>query len=85
MVMANWFSKAFWNAFTLWHVRHEARLPYLPLADILAMQSRRVQSIVAHAYQTVPYYREVMDSAGLRPTDFRTASDLARLPILKSD
>jgi phenylacetate-CoA ligase len=40
---------------------------------------------MAYAYETVPYYREVMDQAGLRPTDFQTADDLAQLPLLTSE
>jgi len=83
--MASWFNKAYWNAFTLWNMRGEKRLPYRPLEEILSIQSRRVRAIVKHAYETVPYYREVMDEAGLAPGDFRTADDLARLPILTGD
>jgi phenylacetate-CoA ligase len=83
--MTYWLHKAFWNAFTLWQVRREARLPYRPLADLLTLQNRRVRSMIAHAYASVPYYREVMDDAGLRPTDFHTADDLARLPLLSGD
>lgn len=83
--MTFWFHKAFWNVFTLWHVHREARLPYRSLDAILTIQNRRVRSIVAHAYETVPYYRGVMDEAGLRPADFQTADDLARLPILSGD
>jgi len=48
------------------------------------MQNRRVQATVAHAYETVPYYREIMDQTGLRPADFHTAEDLAQLPLLTS-
>jgi len=80
--MANWLTKAYWNAFTVWHARGEARLPYLPPERLQAIQNRRVRAIVAHAYATVPYYRRVLDEAGLRPGDFQTADDLARLPIL---
>jgi phenylacetate-CoA ligase len=80
--MAGWFSKAYWNAFTLWHARDEGELPYRPPDEILALQNRRVRSIVAHAYETVPYYREVIDQAGLSLKDFQTADDLAKLPIL---
>ncbi|MGH8008124.1 MAG: phenylacetate--CoA ligase family protein, partial [Candidatus Binatia bacterium] len=83
--MANWLRKAYWNTFTLWHVRAEARLPYRPLEEILALQNRRVTAIIAHAYKTVPYYQEVIDRAGLRPGDFHTADDLARLPLLTGD
>ena len=79
--MATWPEKIYWNAFTLWQVRHEAQLPYWPLQKILALQNQRVRAIVAHAYHTVPFYREVMDQQGLRPQDLRTADDLA--PLLR--
>ena len=39
--------------------------------------------MVAHAYRFVPYYRETFDRLGLRPSDFRTVDDLARLPVLE--
>jgi phenylacetate-CoA ligase len=84
-VMPSWLHKAYWNAFTLWHFSAEARLPYRPLAELQAIQNRRVRAMIAHAYETVPYYREVMDKTGLRPGDFLTAEDLARLPILTGD
>jgi phenylacetate-CoA ligase len=83
--MASWLTRARWNVFVLWHARHERRLPYWPLEDVLAVQSRRVRALVRHAYESVPYYREVMDGAGLRPDDFQTADDLSRLPILTGD
>ncbi len=80
--MANLAVKAYWNAFTLWHVRRESDLPYWPLERILRLQSRRVQEMVRHAYRRVSHYRGVMDRLGLRPDDFKTAGDLAKLPIL---
>jgi len=82
--MPTWFTKVYWNAFTLWHARDEARLPYRSMEELTAIQNRRVQAIVAHAYETVSYYREVMDNAGWRPEDFRTAADLTRLPVITS-
>ena len=83
--MANWPTRAYWNAFTLWHARRERELPFEPLEKIREVQSRRVRSMVAHAYATVPYYRQVMDAAGWQPRDFQTADDLAKLPLLTSD
>ena len=74
--------KAYWTAYTLWHVRDEAKLPFRPLEEITALQNRRVRAVVAHAYDSVPYYREVMDAARLHPRDVRTADDFARLPVL---
>lgn len=46
----------------------------------------RVRAMVAHAAATVPYYRDLFRKLGATPGDFRTARDLARLPLLtKSD
>lgn len=82
--MSSWLTKAYWNAFTLWHARDEARLPYRSMDELTAIQNRRVQAMIAHAYDTVPYYREVMDAAGWRARDFQTAADLTRLPVVSS-
>jgi phenylacetate-CoA ligase len=41
--------------------------------------------MVAYAYRYVPYYRETLDRLGLTPDDFRTAADLARLPLLETE
>jgi phenylacetate-CoA ligase len=41
--------------------------------------------MVAYAYRYVPYYRETLDHLGLTPQDFRTAADLAKLPLLETD
>ena len=63
-------------------VRRERRVPYLPIAALHEIRDRRVRAIVAHAYDTVPYYRETLDQLGLTPADFHTADDLATLPLL---
>jgi phenylacetate-CoA ligase len=47
-----------------------------------ALQLAKLRSLLEHAYQTVPYYREVMDETGVRPHDVRVVSDLVRLPLL---
>ncbi len=60
----------------------ERRIPYWSLERIERLQSRRLQSIVRHAYETVPYYRRTMEELGLRPGDFQTVADLAKLPLI---
>ena len=45
-------------------------------------QEERLRIVIRHAYATVPYYRDLMDDAGLRPDDIRSLDDLPRLPIL---
>jgi len=65
------------------HYRGQAKYPYKSLEQVLADQSRRVQRTVTYAYRHVPYYRETMGRLGLCPTDFSTADDLAKLPLLE--
>ncbi|MDO8914704.1 MAG: phenylacetate--CoA ligase [Coriobacteriia bacterium] len=48
---------------------------------LLALQLRRLQTTVAWVYERVPYYRDRLDVAGLRPRDIRTLDDLRRLPF----
>lgn len=64
--------------------RIQRRVPYWPPARIEKRQSRNVRSTMRHAHATTPFYRETMLERGLRPDDFRTAADLARLPLIDS-
>jgi len=50
-------------------------------AALRAYQDGCLRRVVARAHATVPYYRRLMDRAGVRPKDVRCAADLARLPI----
>ena len=49
-------------------------------------QNRRLRIIVAHAYDKVPYYRQLFDRVGLQPRHIRSVADLDLIPITtKSD
>jgi phenylacetate-CoA ligase len=53
---------------------------------IRARQWNALQRIVAHAYETVPYYRDRWQQAGICPTDLQCFDDVQQIPILtKSD
>jgi phenylacetate-CoA ligase len=80
--MPSFIEKIYWNIFTLWHARHELRLPFWSNDRLRELQGQRVRAIIAHAYATVPFYREEMDRERLRPRDFRTAEDLEQLPFV---
>jgi phenylacetate-CoA ligase len=67
------------------HVLGQARFAFKPLPEIENAQRRRLRRAVAHAYATVPYYRETMRRLGLTPPDFRTARDLSKLPIIERE
>jgi phenylacetate-CoA ligase len=51
-------------------------------ADEMALRrDERVRSIVRFAFEQVPWYRRAMRDRDLGPDDFRTADDLALLPV----
>ncbi len=50
-----------------------------------AHQESRLRELIRHAYGTVPYYRDVMDERGLKPTDIGSIEDLSKLPVLTKD
>jgi phenylacetate-CoA ligase len=70
------------TAYLLYQSRGQAAFPFESRDRIAHVQARRVRRMVAHAYATVPYYRDVMRKLGLRPEDVRHADDLAALPLI---
>lgn len=57
----------------------------MPLEQLQALQSERLVKQVQHVYENVPYYRQKMDEAGLKPEDIRGIEDLSRLPFTNKD
>ena len=49
------------------------------------LRLRRLQELAASAYEHTPYWRSVMDAAGIRPSDIRTLADLQRFPLLDKE
>ena len=78
-------TKLGWSAYLARQLARQARFPFSTDAHLAEEQTRRVQAMVRHAYRTVPHYRETIDRLGLQPDAFRSAADLARLPILERD
>ncbi len=54
-------------------------------AEIEAYQNEKLRSLVRHAFENVPYYRERWKSLKLSPEDIRTREDLAKLPVLTKE
>jgi phenylacetate-CoA ligase len=48
---------------------------------IRAWQTRRLRTIVSHAYENVPFHRQRMQAAGVTPADIRSLADLGKLPL----
>jgi phenylacetate-coenzyme A ligase PaaK-like adenylate-forming protein len=74
-----------------WLIRRRARDVYfdlrysqwLPRAKLQEVQLAKLQRLLQHAYIHVPYYRQAMIKAGLRPEDVQSLDDLTRMPLLE--
>jgi len=53
--------------------------------DLRNHQENQLALLMQHCYRNVPYYRDLMNSRGLKPADFRNTADLAKLPYLTRD
>lgn len=54
----------------------------LSLAEIKEYQRERLKIIIRHAYEHVPYYREIMYKRKLVPEDFKDLPDITKMPVL---
>ncbi len=53
----------------------------LPRPALEALQLKRLQQTVERVYRSVPFYRETLDAAGIRPEQIKGLEDLRRLPF----
>jgi phenylacetate-CoA ligase len=68
---------------TLRYLREYERSQWLPREQLLALQWDKLQRLVAHCWEHVPYYRTRWRELGIAgPGDLRTREDFARLPVL---
>ncbi|QIM15667.1 phenylacetate--CoA ligase [Leucobacter insecticola] len=49
--------------------------------ELEALQLRRLQWTVRHAYDNVPFYRAKFDAAGVHPDDIQDLADIEKLPF----
>lgn len=58
----------------------------LPRPALEALQLKRLKAMLEKVYANVPFYRDSLTNAGIKPTDVRSLNDLRRLPFtLKQD
>lgn len=58
------------------------RTEWLSEKELLRLQDDKLQKLVRHCYENVPYYKRVFMERNLTLDDIRTRSDLVKLPIL---
>ena len=76
-----------------WLIRRRARELYLELKRtewldpdaVEELQLQKLQRLVQHAFVHVPYYRDKLIEAGVRPDDIAQLDDLRRIPLLEKD
>jgi phenylacetate-CoA ligase len=49
--------------------------------ELTALQLRRLQSTLHHAYDKVAHYRQAFDAAGVHPSDCKSLADIAKFPF----
>ena len=49
--------------------------------EIVALQFKRLQWTVAHAYENVALYKRKFDAAGVHPDDLKAPEDIAKFPL----
>ncbi len=64
------------------YVEEFERTQFLDLAALRALQLRRLQALVAHAYANCSFYRPWMDRAGFRPNHLVSLEQVSVLPVL---
>jgi len=57
----------------------------LEAAVVAKVQRRRLRDTMIHTCRHSPFYRELLNRAGLRPADIRTLDDLRKLPFTTSN
>jgi phenylacetate-CoA ligase len=50
--------------------------------ELQALQLRRLQATLMHAYEHVPHYRRSFDAKGVHPGDCQSLADLAKFPLM---
>ena len=58
------------------------RMDMVSEKELIALQNKRLQALVVHCYENVPYYTRLFDALNLKPQDIKTRGDLTKLPIL---
>jgi phenylacetate-CoA ligase len=58
---------------------------YYSKDQILEYQTRKFLNIVRHAYETVPFYNQLFNENGIKPSDIQSLEDANKIPLLTKD
>lgn len=56
-----------------------------PLDKLYEWQYAKLRKLLEHAYANVPFYRELWDKSGVKPSDIKSLDDINKLPVITKD
>jgi len=65
----------------IWNEKYET----MKSVDMKKHQSDKLVSLINKVYDKVPFYKEKMDKAGVKPSDIKSVSDITKLPFTTKD
>ena len=76
-----------------WIIRRNARdlyiwlkeVEYIDRNELERIRLLRLKELLYNAYLNVPYYKEVFDKNGFKPSDLNDISDVSKIPLLSKD
>ena len=64
---------------------YQPEIESMPRADMIRLQNERLVGQVKHVWDSVPYYRGLMEEKGVTPGDIASVDDLRKLPFLTKE
>jgi phenylacetate-CoA ligase len=58
------------------------KIQYCSLEEITTKRDEKLRKLVQHAYDQIPFYKEIFDTRNLKPADVSSYEDLQKLPVL---
>ncbi|MBC2717010.1 MAG: phenylacetate--CoA ligase family protein [Desulfobacteraceae bacterium] len=65
----------------LWNFKKRLHDQWLSQHDLKALQNAKIQQLICHTYENVPYYRNIFQREGITPKDILTVDDLPKIPV----
>lgn len=66
-------------------IREMEQEQWLPPEKLRELQELRLRRFLTWAFESVPYYRKVLEECGFSPGQFQTSADLAEFPLLSKE
>ena len=61
----------------IWNPEQEC----MDVSSLRVLQFARLKNLVERVYNTVPFYKEKLDKAGIKPSDIKCLADISKLPF----